>query len=200
MSPTPDGRTTRHLHRRPQLLAALTEYVLEHGLADFSLRPAAGALGVTHSTLIRHFGSRERLLEEVIEVVCDDLLRQVDSEIDDPEAPTSEVLRAVWAVVRRPREQRQFALLFELAAAKARGVQVTDATVHALVTGLLEPLERNLRHHGAEPSEARELATLVAAQLRGLQLDLALSKDETRIDAAMARFIEAFPRLGSSSR
>jgi AcrR family transcriptional regulator len=33
-----DGRTLRFQHRRPELLAAATEYVLDHGIAGLSLR------------------------------------------------------------------------------------------------------------------------------------------------------------------
>jgi len=38
---------TRHEYRRPELRDAATNYVLDHGIAGFSLRPAAQALGVT---------------------------------------------------------------------------------------------------------------------------------------------------------
>ncbi|RZI53447.1 MAG: TetR/AcrR family transcriptional regulator, partial [Pseudonocardia sp.] len=31
-----DGRTLRYQHRRPELLAAATEYVLDHGIGDVS--------------------------------------------------------------------------------------------------------------------------------------------------------------------
>ena len=39
-----DGRTLRYQHRRPELLAAATEYVLDNGIGDLSLRDMARAL------------------------------------------------------------------------------------------------------------------------------------------------------------
>jgi len=69
-----DGRTLRHQHRRPQLLAALTDYVLENGINEMSLRHAAEAVGVTHATLIRHFTSKDALIHEIVAAVRNDLL------------------------------------------------------------------------------------------------------------------------------
>ena len=66
-TPQIDGRVLRYQHRRPQLLAAAVDYVLDHGIADLSLRPMASSLGVTHATLIRHFSSKEALVAALVE-------------------------------------------------------------------------------------------------------------------------------------
>lgn len=63
----PDGRRVRHQHRRPELLEAVTEYILENGLTDLALRPLAVEIGVTHSTLLRHFSTKDDLIFAVIE-------------------------------------------------------------------------------------------------------------------------------------
>ena len=39
-----DGRTLRFQHRRPELLDAATEYVLDHGIANLSLQKARDQL------------------------------------------------------------------------------------------------------------------------------------------------------------
>ncbi|WP_238395525.1 TetR/AcrR family transcriptional regulator [Mycolicibacterium sp. CBMA 295] len=72
-----DGRTLRYQHRRPELLAAATEYVLDHGIGDLSLRNMARALGVTHATLLRHFSSKEDLILQVIAKIRSDFTDQL---------------------------------------------------------------------------------------------------------------------------
>src|SRR4051794_2612086 len=81
-----DGRTLRHQHRRPELVAALVEYVLDNGIADFALRPAANAVGVTHATLIRHFATKEELLTEVVDRVRADLVDSVAADLETHKA------------------------------------------------------------------------------------------------------------------
>ncbi len=56
----------KDLDRRVELLNAVTEYVLEHGLADLSLRPLARAVGTSARILLYHFGSKETLIASVL--------------------------------------------------------------------------------------------------------------------------------------
>jgi AcrR family transcriptional regulator len=185
-----DGRTTRHLHRRPQLLDAVTNYVLDHGIAGFSLRPAAEALGVTHATLLRHFGTKEQLIVAVVEGICSDLVTQVTDRVGDLTAPTEHVLRTIWNHLCAPDERRQFLLLFEIVAMNAREPSRYGSLSTMLLDDLLAPLEENLTNNGHRPAAARELATGILAQTRGLQLDLAISNDRQRADRAMNRYID----------
>jgi AcrR family transcriptional regulator len=48
------------------LEAAVVDYVLTHGITDFSLRPVAEALGVSTYALVYHFGSKEELIAAVL--------------------------------------------------------------------------------------------------------------------------------------
>ena len=59
-----------------------------------------------------------------------------------------------------------------------------------LIADFLQPIETSLRSLGLSRSEARDIATGFLAQLRGLQLDLAVSGDQRRVDAAMNRYID----------
>lgn len=185
-----DGRTTRHEHRRPELLDAATNYVLDHGIAGFSLRPAAEALGVTHATLLRHFGSKEQLIIAVTGEICRDLVTRVTDLVGDLAAPTDHVLRTIWKHLCAPDERRQFLLLFELVAMNAREPGRYGSLSTMLLDELLAPLEENFTNNGHQPAAARELATGVLAQTRGLQLDLAISNDQLRADRAMHRYID----------
>ena len=168
------------------------EYVLEHGIARLSLRPMAQELGVTHATMLRHFGSKEALVTEVVTSIREGLLDELvrSSGDDTPDTPARSMWTA-WHRLCEPSERRQFVLLFELVAIHARDPGRFGSLAPMLVTDFLGPIEGSLRSYGLPAQEAADLATGFLAQVRGLQLDLAVSGDQRRVDAAMKRYIEA---------
>ncbi len=187
-----DGRTLRHQHRRPELLDAAVEYVLEHGFTELSLRPMAQELGVSHSTLLRHFGTKEELVTEVIERIRSDIFSGPRASAAD--APVAQVFRAAWKRLCEPAERRQFLLLFEVVAVQGRDPDRFASLEPILITEFLGPVEASLRNHGLSRSEARDVATGFLAMVRGLQADLAVSGDQRRVDAAMHRYIDTIAR------
>lgn len=192
-----DGRTLRHQHRRPELLAGAVEYILDNGVAELTLRPLAKALGVTHATLLRHFGSKEQLVTEVITAIRIDLLTKLAASVGDiAAAPPALAMRTVWQQLCEPTERRQFVLLFELVAMQSREPDRFGSLATLLISDFLEPTEISMRSHGMSRAEARVVATGFLAQLRGLQLDLAVSGDRRRVDAAMNHYIDMVTRTG----
>jgi AcrR family transcriptional regulator len=55
------------VRRREQLIAVAIDVFAEHGFAGGSIRAIADKAGVSHATLIQHFGSKEGLLTAVLE-------------------------------------------------------------------------------------------------------------------------------------
>ena len=55
--------------RRLDLLNASVEYILNHGIADLSLRPLAANVGSKARLLIYHFGTKDSLVTEAMIVV-----------------------------------------------------------------------------------------------------------------------------------
>ncbi|WP_327144604.1 TetR/AcrR family transcriptional regulator [Nocardia sp. NBC_01327] len=182
-----DGRTLRFQHRRPELLAAATEYVLDNGIHDLSLRPVAQALGVSHATLIRHFDTKDALLVEILDRIRTDFEERLLSEEIRRVDSAADLLRAAWRHLCRPREQRQFLILFELVATAAR---TPDHPASRLVTDWLTVIERELvRYHWPAETTSRT-ATFILAQIRGLQLDLITTGDRRRVDEAFETTVE----------
>lgn len=64
----PTGETTPAGSTRELLLAAAVELFAEHGPASVSIRDVARHAGVNHGLVHRHFGSKDELLAEAIEV------------------------------------------------------------------------------------------------------------------------------------
>jgi AcrR family transcriptional regulator len=190
-----DGRTLRHQHRRPELLAAATEYVLDHGIGDLSLRPIASALGVTHATLLRHFTSKDELLLQVVAKIHADFMARLEADDDLRSArSTHDLGLRLWRWLCEPREQRQFVLLFELVGRAAREPQreVNQSVIH----DWLAPLEERLARDGWSPDESTVRATLILANVRGLQLDLLMTGARSRVDRAFELTLELATRKG----
>jgi AcrR family transcriptional regulator len=190
-----DGRTLRHQHRRAELLAGAVEYILDNGVGELTLRPLADALGVTHATLLRHFGTKEELVREAITAIRIDVFDKLRASAGDiAAAPLARSMRAVWQQLCEPTERRQFVLLFELVALQSREPDRFGPLAPLLISDFLLPMQASFRNAGRTRTEARELATGFLAQLRGLQLDLALSGDQRRVNAAMNRYIDVMTR------
>lgn len=187
-----DGRTLRHQHRRPEIVAALTEFVLENGLADLSLRQAASAVGVSHVTLLRHFATKDDLVLEVVEQIRTGLAARAESEIHSDVLPDlGAFLWAQWAWLTEPRECRQFILLFEIAARQWRGAHSSADLGRSVTDDLVITFQEKLtRAFGLPEEEAATIAVLAIAQIRGLVIDLVVSGSRRRADAAMRQFIE----------
>ena len=190
-----DGRTLRYQHRRPELLAAATEYVLDHGIGDLSLRDMARGLGVTHATLLRHFSSKEDLLLQVVEKIRADFVDQLANDEQLRSArPASALLRATWKRLCEPAEQRQFVLLFELVGRATRDGGRVAELAKSSIDDWLTVISAQLSRIGYPPKDADTLATLLLAQVRGLQLDLLLTGDRRRVDRAIDALIEMVDR------
>lgn len=188
---TTDGRTLRHQHRRPEIIAALADYLLANGLADLSLRPAAAAIGVTHTTLGRHFSTKDALITEVVEQIRDDLVSRVSAaiEADETEDLTTFITNQ-WSLLTTPTEIRQFVLVCELVARRSRA---TSNVERALGRGLSDDLTAPIRSRLAErfglsPTRADAISISIVAQFRGLAIDILLSDDRRRADAAITTF------------
>jgi len=59
------GRPVDH-QRRAELLDAVVDYTVEHGFSEVSWRPVAAALGVSPTTLVHRFGTKEQMLVAIL--------------------------------------------------------------------------------------------------------------------------------------
>jgi AcrR family transcriptional regulator len=179
-----DGRSLRYQHRRPELLAAAADRALDHGVANLTLRSLAEAIGVSHPTLVHHFGSRENLIAEILEHVRE---RQ-----RLPGTPGADRLQAVWDDLSTPDGQRQFRLLFEAYGQALISPERFERLLDHVVDDWLEVITGDLTAAGCPPADAPPLATFLIAEIRGLQLDLLATGDRARVDRAFALLLETY--------
>jgi AcrR family transcriptional regulator len=182
----PDGRSLRYQHRRGELLGSVTDHVLEHGAANLALRAVAEGVGVSHATLLRHFSSKDELLAAVLAHIRDEVAAHLadDRGLVSAES-TAELVARLWELLCEPKEQRQFLLLFELVGRQSRDGHGDPGLTDPLVRNWIELIVDRLAGEGWDRRDAEPVATLVLAQVRGLQLDLLVTGDRARVDRAM---------------
>jgi AcrR family transcriptional regulator len=182
-----DGRRLRYQHRRSELLEAVGEYVLDHGIASLSLRRVAKNVGVSHATLQHHFGSKEQLVDEIVEHLLGRTL------VPGPVRPGLDSdgrLRDLWAAWTSPTGRRDIRLFLEIVGQSLFDEPGYARTVKRSMDGRIHALADAVMAQGCPPEEAPAVATLMLAQLRGLLTDLLVTGDEERVGAAYELLLE----------
>ena len=159
-------------HRRAAVLAKAADYVLERGLAGLSLRPLAKALGTSPRMLLYDFGSKERLIHEILAEI-----RRREAGLLEADVQT---LDDVWRWIAAPEREPFLRLFFEV-------------YVDALGREEAEPLVRDWLDYlqtSWHPPVDEATATLMVAVVRGLLLDRLATGDRARTDGALRRFTE----------
>ncbi|HEY3684324.1 MAG TPA: TetR/AcrR family transcriptional regulator [Streptosporangiaceae bacterium] len=167
--------------RRDELLDAVVGYAVDHGFAGMTWRPLATALGVTPTTLVHRFHSKERMIEAVQQRLRERILAETaPSGADDADLPS--YARRVWARVSDPARDGEFRLFF---AVYGQALQAPGTFADFLDHVVAEPLNA---FGGAADGDAERTATLLIAAIRGLLLDLLTTGDRDRVSAAAEAF------------
>jgi AcrR family transcriptional regulator len=168
--------------RREELLEKAYEFVLEHGLADLSLRPLALAIGSSPRVLLYLFGSKDGLVRELLARARRDEL----AVIGDIEGDLDAVTDRLWEWLSA-REHRPLLVLWVEAYARS----MVDPTgpwagfARQTVEDWLDVLAK------AQPPAVRRTKagltqrTRALALLRGGLLDLLATGDRARIGPAV---------------
>nr|ACL11829.1 putative TetR regulatory protein [Mycolicibacterium brisbanense] len=183
-APVTDGRTLRWEGRRSDLTRAAVDYVLDTGIADLTLRPLGAAIGVSNTTLIRQFGSKDDIIRDVCQEIHAEMVEALDQFWSRSKGRPTDVLRALWNLWLAPEYARQFTFLFELYGLALRQPERFEWFATGVVYDWLKPLEAALVNDGMEEARARTISTLIMGVVRGLYLDMAGTGDVERASAA----------------
>jgi AcrR family transcriptional regulator len=185
--------------RRAELQARLVDYVLEHGVADLSLRPLAEALGTSVYSLVYHFGSKAAVLAAALEG-AEERQRAVFAawaEQERNDAALSGLLVRFWEWMSSEGMRPYHRLFFE-----AYGLALRDA---GRVPGFLESSVAPWRDlagqvvesTGMAQADSEVVATLMVSSVAGLLLELLATGDldrTTRTMHVVAGQIETYVR------
>jgi AcrR family transcriptional regulator len=167
------------------LALAAAQYVLANGLIGLSLRPLAKALGTSARMLIYHFGSREGLMREVLEVMRRGADALVSAWYGESERPPSlaEFFEWLWRTFTTAQMRQTTILSMELYALALREPKAYPGVLNA-------PLAywRSLARKSRARADAAEV-TLMTAVTRGLLIDLAATGERRRVEQAVKRFV-----------
>jgi len=170
--------------RRSAILDKALDYLLDHGVADLSLRPLAKASGTSARLLIYHFGSRDGLLSAVMDEVRDRMQRDFVSIATGAAKSHASPLDAFWAYATKADSRRYLRLLFEvqvLALHRPKEFEKYLARTSASWLSLVEGAIGKGKNSAA-------LATLCVAVIDGLLLELLSTGDKRRTTDALSLF------------
>lgn len=179
--------------KRPEELRnAIVRYLVKHGLSDLSLRPLAKSLGCTPRVLLYHFGSKEKMLVEVLAHVR---RRQRATFGRIEQARLSDGYLAVWKRMSAPESEPLFRLFFEIYGIALRHPRLYKAFLRHTIQDWLELLTKELEAELHQRNQARAIATIVLAGLRGFMLDFCTTHDRKRLDEAVKLWLRSIDSM-----
>lgn len=184
--------------RRGETIAAAADYVLEHGLAELSLRPLANALGTSTRMLLYDFGSKEELVMAVLAEVRRREAGMLAGYVRTTGASGPELLQGVWDWAGHPDRAPFMRLFFEVYVDAMTHPGARSQRAQAMVTEWLGQFGAALQDPHSDAADNAP-ATLVIAALRGLLLDRLSTGDQQRTDRALNLLIQllsAYPGKG----
>jgi AcrR family transcriptional regulator len=169
---------------------AAVDYAIEHGFAELSWRPVACALGVSTTTLVHHFGTKEQMLEAILGRLRECTFAATRDAVGDQATWRR---RRVWTRTSDPRQWAEFRLFF---AAYGRALQAPQQFTEFLERVVADWMNSLIDAQGPDTdvATATRTATLVIATIRGLLLDLLATGDRGRVQDAADSFLATLER------
>lgn len=180
--------------RRDELLGMIVDHLLQQGLSDASLRPLAAAVGTNARMLMYHFNSRDALLEAALAEVRRRHLEALVGWAEADRGSSKEALLRFWSWVSSRRVEPYVRLSIEAEILAAQSHPGWKKVAAAMCGDWVDVLEGKVPPAIA-PQRRRAVATAVAASFRGLLLDLAVTGERARVNAAA----HELARLGYTS-
>ncbi|MFD5320811.1 TetR/AcrR family transcriptional regulator [Streptomyces sp. NPDC127098] len=171
--------------RRARLVDDVIDRLAETGLATFSLRTLAAALGRSTRVLTHHFEDKDALLRAVLDRLDE---RQHEALAAtpgwaDPAVGIGAIVRDAWDRHLSEEELPRTRLVHEIEGLAAAG-RLTGSPP-AFVAGRARFVARALELRGLDPGEALVRATLLNNAYAGLQADLLTTGETRRVTAAL---------------
>jgi AcrR family transcriptional regulator len=180
------GRPIDH-QRRAALLDEVVDYAVEHGFSDLSWRPVACVLGVSTTTLVHHFGTKEQMLVAILGRLRERLAMAVrDTLGEQPDLATA--ARAAWTLTSDPQRGAEFRLFFAVYGSALQAPKQFAGFLERVVADWMGAL-RDAQGPDTDAATATRTATLVIATIRGLLLDLLATGDRDRVQDAAESFL-----------
>lgn len=165
------------------MVQAMVAHVLQHGIADASLRPLARAAGTSDRMLIYHFGSKQALIAEILIALTALFGQTLDAQVSASRAASrTECLSQLAPISRSAQMRPVMRVWMQILAAAAAGESAYLDVGGTIVAQLLDWITVHLPQDDPDPAAA---ARTILVMIEGaVVLDLAGRGDVA--DAALA--------------
>jgi AcrR family transcriptional regulator len=164
------------MNRREDLLAQVTDHVLERGLIGLTLRPLAAAVGTSDRMLIYHFESRDGLVSAVVAEATERAIAAVEAL---PAAPGVRAgVNRLWEAYRCAPLNRCLDVYCQAAATGLIGQEPYLSDARASNERWALSLRSYFARSGAPEEWVGRIVTLVDSALYGFHLDLTTDRPE----------------------
>ncbi|WP_181782844.1 TetR/AcrR family transcriptional regulator [Pseudonocardia pini] len=184
---------------RDRLLGLVAGYVLEHGIAELTLRKLGAAIGTNNRMLLYYFASKERLIEEALLAASHrfPVFAAAMAGFAGPE-PLGERLDRCWAGIAAAENHPFHRLFFEVYGVALHQPGRFDQFLARVGRDWTNLVVGQLRAEGVPEPEAGLIGREIVALWRGLQFDLLSTGEAAEVaqthSAAAAGFAERCAR------
>ena len=176
-----------------ELLERAVGYALEHGFSGLSLRPLAEGIGTSARMLIHHFGSKEALLNLMVQQIEGQFLTFTETLLAQGSPPV-QMLETLWTTFTQPNLEPVMRSLFELWGYALIHPQGLEPLSESLVTAWVGRLSGAYRQAGLTLERSEMLASLTVATVHGLLLQRLTVGQETRSQEAFEQYVRWLER------
>jgi AcrR family transcriptional regulator len=180
--------------RRTDLLDRIVDYVAENGLSELQLRPLAKAVGSSPRVLLYYFSSKEELVVEVLAAVGE-RQRALFSTLPRSAETYGDTTLAAWKIMSSPKNLSLFRLFYEVYGLALQDSARFPGFLDRVVSVWLDYLSQSALRDGYTKADARAIATVMLAGIRGFLLDLCTTRERKRLDRAIEIWILALDAI-----
>lgn len=171
-------------NRRGALLETIVDHLIQQGLSNASLRPLAAAAGTNARMLMYHFNSKEELLVEALEAARRRHLEALKGWMESERGGGRDALARFWSWCSSRRNEPWVRLSLEIEVLAGQGRNELRPLAVRMNADWVDAIESRLAGGTTPPSRRRAVATAAAGAFRGLLLDLSVTGERTRVNAA----------------
>ena len=185
----------KDLDRKPALLVAIIDHLLDKPLSGLSFRTLAEALSVSTYTLVYHFGTRADLLREVVQAVSERqsyVVHTIDEESGLLDQHLAN-LRHSWRLSLDERSLQLQRLEFEAAMLESRELRADRITLESFNRWNRSGVGALVKM-GVSADDAELEVRIIVVTFYGLHYDLIVSRDVERTTSAFERVLEHYGR------
>ena len=174
--------------RRERLLGRIVDYVLEHGIADLTLRRLADAVGSNNRMLLYYFASREEIIVAALNAAETRFpgMQAFLVGVDDPAVPLDTRLHAAWATIADPANLPFHRLFFQVFGLAGFEQERYADLLGTIGTEWADHVAAAIAAEGVPPQNALVFGHEIVALWRGLQATL-IGAGEPGVVAQAAR-------------